>query len=174
MVELVHEQMLDLRGGRLSLDVLAEAYYPWLQSTCFFLTGHRQEGQDLAQEVMALACRHAAAIREPNTFRSWLREVARNQFTDWLRRKRREEAVATAIAGTMMTYHDPSVTACERFDLQSAMAQLPLEQRTCLVLYYFLGLRYREIAEVMQCPIGTVMSRLSAARKGLRRRLEVN
>lgn len=167
MTELVHNEVVGVSETNVALEWLAEAYYPWLQRMCASLAGSSQEGQDLAQEVMSLACRHFASIQDPDAFRPWLREVARNKLIDWMRSRQREQAAIAAVASSMAPQSDLAVDHPD-FDLQAAIATLPFEQRAALILHYFLGLRYREIAKAMGCPIGTVMSRLSAARSKLR------
>ncbi len=152
-----------------AVAALAESHYPWVLRMCSALAGNWDEGQELAQEVMVLACEHFTALHDPQAFRPWLRVVARHKFISWLRRRKHErEMVSTAVL--------PDVPAAgggaERdLDLERAIARLPEEQRTAIVLHYFLGLRYREIAAVVGCPIGTVMSRLAAARGKLQREL---
>jgi len=170
VTEVVHNEAIGVVKSSLALPWLAEAHYPWLRSLCVSLTGRSQEGEDLAQEVMSLACRHFASIQDPEAFRPWLREIARNRLYDWLRRKRREREAMATVAESMIPFRDPSDTHL-RLDLQAAIAMLPYEQRVALSLHYFLGLRYREIAHAMGCPVGTVMSRLSAARTKLRQTL---
>jgi RNA polymerase sigma factor (sigma-70 family) len=170
VTELVHDEVIGVAKSAVALDWLAEAHYPWLQRMCVSLTGSGQEGQDLAQEVMSLACRHFASIQDPEAFRPWLREVARNKLIDWLRRRRREQAALAAVASSLAPESDLAANHSD-LDLQAAIAALPFEQRAALILHYFLGLRYREIAKAMGCPIGTVMSRLSAARSKLRQML---
>lgn len=151
-----------------ALAALAESHYPWVRRMCAALAGNTDEGQELAQEVMALACEHFSTLHDPQAFRPWLRVVARHKFISWLRRRRHEqEPMSVAALATVVG----AASAGRDLDLEAAVAGLPGEQRVALVLHYFLGLRYREIAAVMGCPIGTVMSRLAAARAKLQRAL---
>jgi RNA polymerase sigma-70 factor (ECF subfamily) len=151
------------------LEELAESHYPWVLRMCISIAGNADQGEELAQEVMALACKHFTRLHDPQAFRPWLRAVARHTFIDWLRRGKREQEAA-------LTTSIVPVTGAETgggrdLDLDQAVVSLPPDQRTALVLHYFLGLRYREIAGVMSCPVGTVMSRLAAARSKLQRLL---
>lgn len=152
-----------------TLAALAESHYPWVRRMCTALAGNADEGQELAQEVMALACEHFSTLHDPQAFRPWVRVVARHKFISWLRRRRKEQGIMTTAASAAVVAAGDSPG--RDLDLEAAVARLPGEQRTALVLHYFLGLRYREIAAVMSCPIGTVMSRLAAARAKLHREL---
>ncbi len=170
--------MTEILGGKTatasvsarSIEALAEAHYPWVQRMCASLTGDVEEGQELAQEVMTVACRYFSTLHDPQAFRPWLKEVARNRFRDWLRKKYREEAAlahaVVAKGGSSMVETDD-----DHLDLRLAIGALPIAQRVPLVLHYFLGLRYREIAGLLGCPVGTVMSRLAAARGKLAKAL---
>lgn len=152
-----------------SLEVLAESHYPWVLRMCTAMAGNQDEGEELAQEVMALACRHFTRLHDPRAFRPWLRAVARHTFVSWLRQRKRERELKSAI--TQAAPAQVAEAGGRDIDLDAAVASLPAEQRSALVMHYFLGLRYREIAAVIGCPMGTVMSRLAAARAKLQRML---
>ena len=115
--------------------------------------------------------------------RSWLLRIVRNAFYDWLKRNRREET-GTEFDEELHSSADetrtPDALLLDNADhelLREAIAELPLEFREILVLRELEGFSYKEIADVTEVPLGTVMSRLARAREHLRtlvlQRLEV-
>ncbi len=146
------------------------------------LVGSPQDAEDLSQEAFARAYRARARLDPARPFYPWLYQILRrlcyNHTRDTSARRRKletaggwlaDEARARA-AGT-----DPERARAQaelRDRLEEAIAGLPAPQREAFVLKEFQGLKYREIAELLDVPIGTVMSRLYAARRRLADLLE--
>jgi RNA polymerase sigma-70 factor, ECF subfamily len=129
------------------------------------------EAEDAVQEAMLRACRHFAGLRGVDG-RPWLMAIVRNTCLTQLRRRRP--------AGQAVEFdeeaHTPETAAGPELELarvrasdsvRGALAALPVEFREVIVLRELEGLSYREIATVIDAPIGTVMSRLSRARHQL-------
>lgn len=153
-----------------AVEDLLVAFLPNLRRFAIALSGSR----DLADDLVQLACERAlanAASFEPGTrFDAWMFRILRNLWIDHLRRGKtagRHEDIDD--------HHDVSgvsgnTVAEARMTLQSvsdAIALLPGEQREVLLLTCVEDLTYRETAELLSIPIGTVMSRLARARKFL-------
>ena len=149
----------------------AEAVY----RTAYYLVGG-QEAEDLTQETYLKAYQAFDQFRGPNA-KAWLCAILRHAFLDHCRRRRHELPFVPlelgAPAGDRGEARAPS--AEEQVldgqldgDVQSALRALPDEWRLVLLLADVEDLTYREIAEVTQVPIGTVMSRLCRARRRLR------
>ncbi len=141
-----------------------------------WLTGSDPEAQDVVQEAYLRAFKFFGGFRGDNS-RSWLLRIVRNTFYDWLKRKRRDEPAIPfdeelhEIAAETGT---PDALLLEKADhevLHRAIAELPVEFREVLVLRELEGLSYKQIAELAEVPLGTVMSRLARAREHLRARL---
>ncbi len=141
------------------------------------LTGSHDDALDLSQEAFARAFRARASLDPDRPFYAWLYQIVRRLCFNFLRdrstrRRRLDEAAPwlTLEASTRASQSDPARNA-ERAELrarvQAAIEQLPEREREVLVLKEFEGLRYREIAELLGIPIGTVMSRLYYARRRL-------
>ena len=141
------------------------------------LTGSHEDALDLSQEAFARAFRARASLDPDRPFYAWLYQIVRRLCFNFLRdrstrRRRLDEAAPwlTLEASTRASQSDPARNA-ERAELrarvQAAIEQLPEREREVLVLKEFEGLRYREIAELLGIPIGTVMSRLYYARRRL-------
>jgi RNA polymerase sigma-70 factor (ECF subfamily) len=141
------------------------------------LTGSHDDALDLSQEAFARAFRARASLDPDRPFYAWLYQIVRRLCFNFLRdrstrRRRLDEATPwlTAEAGARAAQSDPARSA-ERSELrarvQAAIEKLPEREREVLVLKEYEGLRYREIAELVGIPIGTVMSRLYYARRKL-------
>jgi RNA polymerase sigma-70 factor, ECF subfamily len=143
-----------------------------LYRTATRLTSRPAEAEDLVQETYLEGFRSYASLRDPERCRAWLFRILHNLWTD---RRRREGVRAAAhldgdAIGTALAL--PPVRDLEREILQAgysdeverALASLPEEFRTALLLVTVEELSYAEVAEVMGCPIGTVRSRLARGR----------
>lgn len=148
------------------------------------LTRNRAEAEDVVQEAYLRAFRSFARFNPGTNCRAWLFTIVRNAFLNRVRNTGREvleadvESVVEA-AGRQRASGDP-VTGNpeEEFfqtvlhgDVDRALNALPLPFREAIVLVDLEGFSYREAAEVLGCPIGTVMSRLARGRALLRRAL---
>ena len=138
-----------------------------------WLAGNDPDAQDVVQEAYLRAFKFLGGFRGGDS-RSWLLRIVRNSFYDWLKRNRREDP-ATEFNEELHDQADktgtPDALLLEKADhelLHKAIAELPLEFREILVLRELEGFSYKEIAEVADVPLGTVMSRLARAREHLR------
>ena len=163
--------------GELVKRHMQRAYYAALG-----LTGSHDDALDLSQEAFVRAFRARATVDPDRPFYPWLYQIVRRLCFNFLRdrktRGRRLEEATPWLAGEIRARaaaSDPGRNA-ERAELrallENAIDDLPEREREVLVLKEFEGLRYREIAELLGIPIGTVMSRLYSARRNLARSLE--
>jgi len=135
-----------------------------------WLTGDSHDAEDVAQESSLRALRFIDTFRGGDP-RSWLLRIVRNTAYSCLRKRRVEPELSPDIETTDA---NPETIALRNIDAETIrreLACLPDDFREILVLREMEGLAYKEIAEVMEIPIGTVMSRLARARKELRARL---
>lgn len=153
---------------------------------CYFaalgMVGSPQDAEDLSQEAFVRAFRARRRLDPQRPFYPWLYQIVRRlcyNFTrDTSSRRRKLERAGSwlvAEATGRAAADDPEKVRARgelRDRLERAIAELPLAQREVFVLKEFEGLKYREIADLIEVPIGTVMSRLYAARQKLAARLE--
>jgi RNA polymerase sigma-70 factor (ECF subfamily) len=138
-----------------------------------WLAGNEHDAEDIAQEACLRAFRFLGGFRGGNS-RSWLLTIVRNTAYTWLKQNR-PQAIVSVGEEELLEIEDASTSAshsatlhhADRDVLCAALEDLPTEFREVLILRELEGLSYKEISEVADAPIGTVMSRLARARKQL-------
>jgi RNA polymerase sigma-70 factor (ECF subfamily) len=161
----------ELAGGY--EQALAEAYDAHAAAVyglALRITGDQGAAEDIAQEVFVELWRRPERYDPQRTrLRSWLCMIARRRAIDWLRRRGTQDHYAHMLvepASTEGGVEDDVVTASVAKQVRSAVEELPEQHREVIVLAYYNGLTYREVAKVLEIPEGTAKSRL---RSGLRR-----
>lgn len=141
-----------------------------------WLAGNDHDAQDVTQEASLRAFKFFGSFRGENA-RAWLLTIVRNTFYNWLQRNRPPE-IACELDDEALMVEDVSVNPetinlrqADAETVRRAIGELPVEFREIIVLREMEGFDYKEIAELSDVPIGTVMSRLSRARKLLQKRL---
>src|SRR5262245_6999017 len=138
-----------------------------------WLSSNDSDAQDVVQEAYLRAFKFFAGFRGGNS-RAWLLRIVRNAFYDWLKKNRGQEAAETFDEESHDAIDEtgaPDTLLVDKADhelLHKAIAELPVEFREILVLRELEGFSYKEIADVTNVPLGTVMSRLARAREHLR------
>jgi RNA polymerase sigma-70 factor (ECF subfamily) len=146
----------------------------------FRLSNHylrnREEAWDLSQEVFIKVYRSMGSFRGESNFKTWVLRIAANQCKDFFKKRRLvtvsfDDRIGVEPPGRQLE-PGQAVQAQEIGEaIQTALAKLPHKHRTAFVLREFEGLSYEEMSQVMQCSLGTVMSRLHHARKKLQQSL---
>src|SRR5579864_7854134 len=135
------------------------------------MLGNREQAEDATQEAFFAAYRSIKGFRG-GIFRGWLLRIAANQCYDLLRRQRRHPVEPLAeeplLADPAPQPEDVALGVETMAMLERAVAQLPPDQRLCVLLVDVQGLDYDEAAQAMDVNLGTVKSRLSRARARLR------
>jgi RNA polymerase sigma-70 factor (ECF subfamily) len=137
----------------------------------YCLTGSSVEAEELTQETVARAAQRWPQLREPERAKAWLFQILRNEYLHRIRDTKRRNTVSLEHVGDLAEELPEPPFAITPGELQSALAELEEGFRTPLILFYFQEFSYRDIAEQMDLPIGTVMSRLARAKAHLRQRL---
>jgi RNA polymerase sigma-70 factor (ECF subfamily) len=169
------------RSGRAeAFDALIVRYKDRLYSTLYRLTGRPEDADDLLQDAFLRAFEKLDRFQGDSSFYTWIYRIAVNlALSDRRRRKLPGRAPATLGIGGPEPAGDPEhsdpalpVERAEREALiQAALDGLQPDHRAVVVMSHIDGLRYEEIAEVLDIPVGTVRSRLHRAREVLRDRL---
>ena len=158
-------------GSKRKMEALVEAHYEALYRYAFRLSGASQMAEDLTQETFCQAQRMLHQLREESKAKSWLFTILRNDFLHRLRSSKQEKEISLdGIAELADRAVEPTLPI-DSAELQLALNELPEAFRTPIILYYFEDFSYKDIAEQMKVPLGTVMSRLARAKTFLRQRL---
>lgn len=138
------------------------------------LTGCPTDAEDLVQETFLAAAKHIDQLHDLSRALSWLLTITRNNY---LRDRRGPKVLPTDNSeilenGAAVLKKRPENSEADPELIQLALESLTEDQRVILLMFYFEERSYKEIAEELQIPIGTVMSRLARAKAALRKRLE--
>ena len=148
-------------------------YLDGLFSYAMALTRNSFEAEDLVQETYVRAIKAMGRLRQDSNIRAWLFAILRNTWLNQIRQQRTrpqlleldiDEKSAGLAVETAKDPHSLYVKKIETDQVREALEQLPEVLREIIVLREFAELSYQEIAALLQCPLGTVMSRLSRAR----------
>ncbi len=146
------------------------ALLPRLRRFALSITGNAADADDLVQDTVERALRHLHRWEPGTRLDSWMFRIAQNRFLDGRRAARRRRAVMVDSDAVADAGFDGARDAEARLTWQqtcTAMAALPAEQRSAIALVLIDGMSYRDAADVLQVPIGTLTSRLARARDAL-------
>ena len=167
-------------AGRLGREALS--YADTLHNLARYLTGNESDAEDLVQEAYMRALRAADQFTPGTDLKAWLLRILRNTFLSVYRRQRNNPTVGgldtvepqvPAVADETWLRDDMELDRLRKLvgeEIEAALMSLSEDGRT-VVLLDLEGLTEVQVAEVLGCPVGTVKSRLSRARRALRERL---
>jgi RNA polymerase sigma-70 factor (ECF subfamily) len=162
----------------------AVAHHGQLLRTALKMTRHRQDAEDLVQETILRACAAYHQFTPGTNVTAWLHRIMLNTFINGYRKKRREPflmvddieqcqvgSAAAILAAAAPSAEDRALSRIPDAALVAALSQLPDNFRQVMYLIDVEGFTYREVAAIMNTPLGTVMSRLHRARASMRAKL---
>jgi RNA polymerase sigma-70 factor (ECF subfamily) len=153
---------------------LMQRHQSWVFSLLIAIVRNQQHAEDLTQEVFLRARQHAAKYRSQGEFASWLKRIAINAATDFLRKETKFIAVGLddiekALADERCSSPVSALLASTlREEVRTAIQSLPDDQRLVVVMRYFGDMSLQDIAWALKCPLGTVKSRLFYALRRIR------
>ena len=172
------------QGDLAAFEQLILLYQDRVFSHCVNLTGNYEDGQDLAQEVFIQAFKGISSFRGQADFGTWLHRITVNC---WINSKRSKKVIALSLdepwsnesgelSREIAATEESPLAKLEREEfkslVQQALQSLAPEFGSVLTLREMEGLSYQEIADLTQCSIGTVKSRISRARRDLKKEIE--
>ena len=172
--------MLAMRQKRNEFERQALVHIDALYGAAYRLTRNARDAEDLVQDALLRAYKFWDSFQQDSNCKAWLLRIVTNTFiNEYQRKKRSREVLDAATAEQDATdgvlvhaqAHDKQspdqmlLQASVSDDVQRALEQLPDDFRTAVILCDMQGLSYKEIAEIMETPVGTVMSRLFRGRK---------
>jgi RNA polymerase sigma-70 factor, ECF subfamily len=152
-------------------------YIDGLYGYAIALTRNQADAEDLVQETYVRAKQAMQKLRADSNIKGWLLTILRNIWFNQLRKRRNapqmveikaENGIANNIVEPSKDSHDLYVSKQEAEHVRTAIQKLPVDFREIILLREYEELSYLEIANVLDCPVGTVMSRLGRARAKLR------
>lgn len=142
-----------------------------------WLCGEPDEARDLVQETIAKALKGLGSFREGTNFRAWMFRILRNTFLTsrtGLERRNTQQEDEDGFEDSVVSYETPELALIRRADtelVQRGIALLPQNFQEVLLLADVEEMKYQEVAEALDIPVGTVMSRLARARAKLRQHI---
>lgn len=162
------------QGDRQAFTELVCRHQNGVVSLIYRMCGDPQQAEDAAQEAFVRVWQNLNSYKPQHAFRSWLYRIAANAALDSLRRERHPADLDSLSLADAGPGPEGSVEEKQRTEqVRKAIAQLSPPLRIVLILREYQELSYQEIAEALDIPTGTVMSRLNTARSQLRQELLV-
>ena len=163
--------MLEVKQGKVEkLAILFEKHHLRLYNFFLRLTGNRGTSEDLVQDVFYRILKYRTTYHGQSTFTVWMYQIARNAHIDHLRKQKKDVPLEDQWEEAVSPEPSPSDEAergAEIALVRQALSKLPLKKREILVLSRYQDMKYREIAELLGCHIGTVKTYVHRAVKDL-------
>ncbi len=163
--------MEDVKEGKVEkMAVLFEKHHVSLFNFFMRLTGNRNISEDLVQDVFMRMLKYRSTYQGRSKFTLWMYQIARNAHIDFLRKKKNTLPLDEQWSEPITAEASPAEKLEGGQEVQlmrQALAQLPLKKREVLILSRYQNLKYKEIAELMDCHIGTVKAHVHRAIKEL-------
>ncbi len=155
-------------------DRLVEEYYQPLFRFALSLAKNESDAGDLVQQTFALWARKGHQLRDESKVKTWLFTTLRREFLGKVRKGKRFSDDPPADGASQGAGDLAQADAVDAATILEILRELPMKYREPLLLFYLRGVSYAEISEILEIPIGTVMSRLSRGKSKLRQRLSEN
>ncbi len=172
-------------GDRHAFDLLVIKYQRRIMRLLARMVHNQAEVEDIAQETFVKAWRALPQFRGDSAFYTWLYRIALNTARNWLAARQRQPLALAESENNENETLAPTQRLTEQATpetllaskqvaqtIDAAIQALPEEQRDAIVLREIEGMSYEEIAQVMQCPVGTVRSRIYRAREAIAAQLK--
>lgn len=177
-----------LEGDSRAFEQLVVKYQNKIYALAYRYMGNEEDAYDMTQEAFIKAYRSLRSFKGKSSFSTWVYRVVTNVCLDELRRRKRriialplDEPLATKDGDEVeKEIMDPSPTADILYEqkelsqyIQNALNQMKPDHKATVILRDVMGFTYEEIAQILNCNVGTVKSRLSRARRELQKKLNV-
>jgi RNA polymerase sigma-70 factor (ECF subfamily) len=159
-------------GDREAYERIAREIAARLFDTASRIIRDRDEAEDAVQQTLVEIWRDLRSLRDASRFDAWSYRILVRHCQARSKNRRQLSARVADLSESIADRSDAVAAVAERDELSGALRRLTTEQRTVLVLHYFVGMQLGEIAEVVGVPYGTVGSRMHNAKRALRAALE--
>ena len=150
------------------------ALIPALRAFAWSLSRNGSDADDLVQETLAKAWAHRARFQVDTNLRAWLFTILRNTYYTAVVRRRREVADPGGLMAASLSGEATQDWTVTLTTMRQALDELPPEHKEALILVGAAGLTYEEAAEICNCPLGTIKSRVNRARIRLLKLLDAD
>ena len=148
---------------------LVHRHQSWVRNLLRRLEHDRELADDLAQQTFLNAFKDIGKLKDVNRFQGWLKQITINTWRMFVRAKLRQAETSPEVEeGVEDGIESSNPQTALNQDLDHALAQLPTEQRGCVVLAYYQGMSHNEISELLDLPTGTVKSHIRRGSEKLR------
>jgi RNA polymerase sigma-70 factor (ECF subfamily) len=163
-----------MAGDHEAFSELARLSIDRLYAVARLILRDSERAEDATQEALVAAWRDLSALRDPDRFDAWLRQLLVRACYREARRDQRRLRRETKVAPLEGSIPDPAVALVQRDQLDRGFARLDPEQRALVVVHFYLGLTVPEAAQLLGMPLGTAKSRLHRAIAGMRAGLDAD
>ncbi len=173
--------MFSKRDNHTRFREMSEPHINFLYNMALRYTGNTFDAEDLVQEALYIACKEFPKLRDPSRFKAWAFTILRNLHLKEIRnacRRRKfeweEKQDYVEQLENLPLSGDTERLLEKKFEesaVREIVDELPEKYKSPILLYYMEGLSYRETAEYLELPVGTVMSRLSRAKAWLKKKM---
>lgn len=150
------------------------ATLPSLRAFAVSLTGRHDKADDLVQDTIMKAWAKQDSFEMGTNIKAWLFTILRNEFYSQMRKRGREVQDSEGAFTERLSVHPAQYGAMDLEDFKKALDSLPADQREAIILIGASGFSYEEAAEICDCAIGTMKSRVSRARVRLQELLGIS
>ncbi len=158
--------------NEIDFEDLVDCHYQALYRFGYSLSGNAHDASDLVQETFMVFARKGRSIRDPSRVKTWLFTTLHRHFLRQCRRSKRVELhPPETLPPESIEIEPDTARALDGIAALSALTKISEIHRAPLTLYYLRHFNYREISEILQIPIGTVMSRLARGKAELKNAL---
>jgi RNA polymerase sigma factor (sigma-70 family) len=154
-----------LAGSSDAFDTLVARHHAGIFNLAFHYVRNREEANDVAQIVFMRAYQHLRSFRRNRSFTRWILTIARNASLDALRRRRRPETIELLQPTLLPGPEEALIQRDDAYRVRAAVDALPERFRAAITLHYFAGLNYRESAETLGVPLGTIKTLISRGKR---------
>ena len=153
-------------------DLLAAI--PSLRAFAVSLAQNSDRADDLVQETLVKAWDKQASFQPGTNLKAWLFTILRNEFYSQMRKRGREVQDSEGAMTARLAVHPSQEGKLDLDDFRKALQELPEDQREAIILIGASGFSYEEAAEICDCAVGTIKSRVSRARARLQEILKIS
>jgi RNA polymerase sigma-70 factor (ECF subfamily) len=168
-IELIHKAQ---SGNKSALNTLLTNNLTILKGYIIKMTGNPELSQDIIQDTMLKAVLNINKFKPEAKFSTWLITIATNVYRDYLRKNKELDLIDEFIPSKEMGPEDLTISNLQYKDIIEILKGIPYEKRAVFILKHYYGYKYEEIANILNCPVGTVRSRLHNTIKYIMSELE--